>query len=272
MIEKEFYKYTRQELKAILALFKELKIERLEFDQFSKQLTRKLQEENEPPFYWADLYEISLTKHIGLLIYFSGLSDTVAGIAQTKDPQKKLLESLDDIDVLDEYIPEEFREPKYLTGTWYSLTKSIESLSTYGFSLSALVQNFRETRDDKYLFNAMRIDHSISACPTFADRIAIAEMENDRKFFTQLANALKKRPEKRMARYGDLRYMLAALDEVNALESLGIEEVYQLFCVDLNLYPDVGKDPARSLQKFILRWKKERETRNVDFMSSQPPD
>jgi hypothetical protein len=224
------------------------------------------------PYFWAKFYELTLTQHIVLLIYFSGLSDTVADIAQTDDPQKELLESLDNIGVQDENIPEEFKDPTYLIGTLYSLTKSIESLSTYGFSLSALVQNFRVTRDDKYLFDAIRIDHSISACPTFADRIAIAEMGNERKFFTQLANALKKRPEKRMARYADLRYMLAALDEVNALESLGIEEAYQLFCVDLDLYPEIGKDPARSLQKFILRWKKERETRNVDFMSSQPPD
>jgi len=44
------------------------------------------------------------------------------------------------------------------------------------------------------------------------------------------------------------------------LDQLGFEERYQLFCVELEVYPNDGKDPAGSLNTFIDRWKKSLST------------
>ena len=50
-------------------------------------------------------------------------------------------------------------------------------------TLDALVDEAREGNDDSFL-NAIRIDRSIITCPTFALRIAKAEIKNDKKFFS----------------------------------------------------------------------------------------
>lgn len=109
--------------------------------------------------------------------------------------------------------------------------------------------------DDNAFFKAVRIDRSILTCPTFAARLARAEFRHESGFFKKLRYALKGKIEKQDARYHYLRFFLALLDELGVLDKLSMEDRYKLLAEDFRLYDRTGKDPARSLDRFIARWK-----------------
>ena len=71
-----------------------------------------------------------------------------------------------------------------------------------------------------------------------------------------------------MAAYSDLRYTLAALNEMGLLEQLKPADCYQLFSEELGLYPKRGGESKRNLAKLIERWKEGSATRKNDFMSA----
>ena len=150
-------------------------------------------------------------------------------------------------------------EFKEFMGYLYSLMRTIECLSVYGRSLNALIIDVVNGSDDA-LFKILRIDRSALSHPTIADRLARAELEQDEQFFKTLSSALSGKTAKQNPEYRDLRYMLAVLVDIGLLDQLSIDQRYQLLCVDLGLYPHEGKDPAGSLDKFILRWRKEFQT------------
>lgn len=119
----------------------------------------------------------------------------------------------------------------------------------YQKPLSRLVEEVRAGKD-KSLFDAVRIDRTIIACPTIAHRISLAEFEGDQDFFKKLQNALKGTPQKHWAYYYDrLRYIMVALIETGA-GSLNGEGLEHLFVDHLGLFPD---DPDQDIRKSLLK-------------------
>ena len=234
-----------QEVKSVLDAFSDNP------DKFSEIFT--------PGFYWSELYELPFLTHLAFAVKIVGIEQDFTNAAQSADPQQTLLDRIDD-DHPDWPGGADGRfEPKHLAGAVISLSYSLESLVVYSKYLNELVDDVRKGHDTA-LFKAVQIDRSITSCPTFADRIAQAELEQDDSFFKKLSNALKTKPNKPTEEYRELRFILQALEEADGLQALTIESAYQLLCVDLNLYPQEGEDPARSLWRFISRWKKARWT------------
>lgn len=97
-------------------------------------------------------------------------------------------------------------------------------------------------------------------CPCIADRIALAELEQDKKFFDSLKKSFNGPHKTKQSNYRELRFLLEILDEDETLSSLSMEQLYQLCCVEIDLYPIDGSDPAKSLDQFVRRWKAERST------------
>lgn len=148
-----------------------------------------------------------------------------------------------------------------------ALFKSLESIEVYGCSCNGLVQRVR-SGDDKALFDIVKLDHSAVGNSEIASRISKAGLRQEKQFFLKLSKAIKTPPLKYTQAYGPLRYLILTLYEMGQLTHLSTDDLYQLFCLDLKLYPTSGSDPARSLKRLIERWVSENATPVGDFMSS----
>jgi len=106
----------------------------------------------------------------------------------------------------------------------------------------------------------VRADRGALAAPSIHDRIADAEFFGDEVFFKKLANAIARPEHKSKVELGLLRYALNVLRDASILDSLDEEQRYELLCIQLELYPAEGDDPAGGLNRFIRRWQKSLRT------------
>lgn len=151
-------------------------------------------------------------------------------------------------------------EEKHVIGLYFSLLRSIECMNIYSKYPHELIVDIRNGNDSA-IFKVVQIDRSILSAPTIADRITLAELEQDTKFFESLSKAIQRiKPRMPTEAYSKLRYALYILEQDQVLDSLSIEDKYTLFCEELGLYPIEGEDPAKSLHQFISRWKQARST------------
>jgi hypothetical protein len=134
-------------------------------------------------FAWASVYEKSFIEHIALLVLAIDKQALLSEAVKTDDPQQTVLDEFDK-ETLEEWVGGfgGLFEKKHLIGLVVSLQKSILSIMIYQKSLSALVEEVRQGNVDA-LFDAVRIDQTITACPTIADRIARADLLGEKRFF-----------------------------------------------------------------------------------------
>lgn len=103
-------------------------------------------------------------------------------------------------------------------------------------------------------FKAVRLDRSIITCPTFALRMARAELENDKSFFLHLRSALKGPSKKHWEAYNDLRYALYILRELG-FDQLSDAQLEDLLVHKLKLYPNAS-GARKNLRKQFTESKK----------------
>ena len=123
-----------------------------------------------------------------------------------------------------------------LIGLVFALQKTILSIMIYQKTMQTLVEEVRRGNDDS-LFDAVRLDRSIVACPTFAARIAKAEFTSDKHFFIRLRNAFKGPTQKHWQSYQDLRFALFTLRDLG-FDSLTDDQLVDLLVMQLKVYPD----------------------------------
>jgi hypothetical protein len=111
----------------------------------------------------------------------------------------------------------------------------MKSIMVYQKSLSTLIEEVRQGHE-KALFDAVRIDRTMLACPSIIHHISMAELKGDKKFFLHLKSALKGPSRKHMVALEELRYMMQALVETGS-DHLNGENLEQLFVEHLKLYP-----------------------------------
>ncbi|RFC33297.1 MAG: hypothetical protein DID92_2727744758 [Candidatus Nitrotoga sp. SPKER] len=148
----------------------------------------------------------------------------------------------------------------------YSITHaaqiSARCLGIYGFYLNELVAQVRKggkDADNAY-FKAVMIDRTVLTCPTFAARLARAEFFSEKNFILRLRKAFKGKPHDSLLIHQDLRTLLQFFHEINTINSLTLNEADLLLIQELKIYQDKGDDPARSLMRFIQRWKAAKHT------------
>ena len=257
---KDFRKYSLEQLKQLLDRYRNMRMMSRELLSEIKSDPSGLIAHLTPPYYWSTIYTLTYTEHLACFICVAGLSNDVHQAALSEDPQASGLELFDaqTVSPWDHGSNGEY-DVKHLFGLLYSLEKSMESMVAHGKFLNELVVD-AQNGDDRALFKAVGIDRSIVNCPPIADRIALAEITCDEVFFKKLSNAFKDGPRELDGEYDELRYLLFALEEAEALETLSTERAYEVFCEELAVYPADGSDAARSLNQFISRWRKRRAT------------
>lgn len=142
----------------------------------------------------------------------------------------------------------------------YASQASWNCLSIYGNYLNDLVKQVREGKDElnNAFFYAISIDRTVLCCPTFAARLSRAEFFGEKQFMFRLRKAVKGKPHVALLQHQDLRSVLQLFHEMKTLSSFALDDADLLFIKELKLYQDAGKDPARSLMRFIQRWKAEK--------------
>jgi len=270
MPEKEFGKLSLSQLKQLHEMLLQLQELRKGFEAAAKLDEKGFIADLPLGFRWAEIYSYPFLDHLKRFLCFSGADVVIEQAKQQGDPQQFIL---DELPKFQEKIRESDKTSltgeQNLFGIAFSLFKSLDAMLLYGKSLSRLLLETVQGDFDS-LLKAVSVDHTIVGNSVVTSLLTFAEMEDDKKFFIQLSNAMSKRPRKPKSEYGALRYLLATLDEIGELEKLSHEERYELFCVNLKVYDPEGNkdDPAEGLKKFIQRWKKDQGTSVSDFMSS----
>lgn len=142
----------------------------------------------------------------------------------------------------------------------YASQASWNCMSIYGHYLNDLVKQVRDGKDtlDNAFFYAVSIDRTVLCCPTFAARLSRAEFFGEKRFMLRLTRATKGKPHVALLQHQNLRAVLQLLHEMQTLSSFTLDDADWLFIKELKLYQDTGDDPARSLTRFIQRWKAEK--------------
>lgn len=235
--EKQFGKLSLQQFQALVAKLPEANSQR-------DEMARMLREMSEEKFAaiigvglnWGELYEHSFVEHIAIAFIAFGRADWVLEAAQAPGPQQHVLDALGrDDDAPD--APAPGFEKQDLIGLVYSLQRTFLSILLFQRSLSALVQDVRENDNLDTLFNAVRVDRAAMNCTTIADRIARAQLRDDKHFFLRLRDALKGPTQKHWRSYCELRCALAALRELG-FDKLTDDQLEQLLVHDLKVYPN----------------------------------
>ena len=209
-------------------------------------------------YYWAGIYEREFSEQIAILISMLGWGGLLADAAESLDPQGRILRWGDDGGELDQWYGanEDTLEKRRLIWLVIVLQRNILSIMLYHRPLSSLVAEVRQGRDasDDAFFKAVRVDRSILSCPTFSDRLARAELLNDKTFFLHLRSALKGPLKKHMENLKDLRYAIALLREAG-FDSLSDHQLEDLFVNKLKLYPK-HESARKNLRKHFYEAKK----------------
>lgn len=256
--EKEFKKLTIEQFRNLVGQLPEVRSQMRELPRLISQKKEKLKELLGVNYHWASIYEQPFIRQIAYLFVLLGLGDLLAETANSDDPQEQALQWSSVSSELDQWYEanEDTVDKKHLVWLSIVMQRNILSIMLYHCSLGALVEKVRQGGPDanEALFKAIRVDRSILSCPTIADRLAFAELTNDRDFFIHLRSALKGPSRKHMEALKDLRYAIAVLREMG-FDSLSDAQLEDLFVNRLKLYP---KHPSarKNLRKHMYEAKR----------------
>lgn len=220
-----------------------------------------------PDFSWASLYELEFKEMLILNLSVLGMLEMLtrayrAGLDLNQYLMDLTIHEAENIDSEDTRAGGHggiYTEAD-LIKTTHAYQNSWRCMSIYGHFLNDLVKQVRDGGKyaDEAFFKAITIDRTILTCPTFAARLARAEYFGEKDFLRHLRKAFKGKPHDALLVHQDLRSWMHVFSDMNILDKLSVNEADFLFIQELKLYQDAGEDPARSLMRFIQRWKEQK--------------
>ncbi len=237
--QKEYGKLTAEQFKRLIQKLPEFRKEEQSLAEVVKNAPKeRINKLLGKDFYWAIVYELTYIEHLALLMMAMDKLDFLKEAKNAPDPTQHFLDNFE----FDED-PEDWKggwngifEEQDFIGLIFALQRTILSILIYQKTMQTLVEEVRQGNDDS-LFDAVRIDRSIMACPTFAARIAKAEFVGDKHFFIRLRNALKGPTQKHWQSYQDLRFALFTLRDLG-FDKLTDDQLVDLLVHQLKVYPD----------------------------------
>lgn len=242
-------KLTPEQFTDLAKKLPEIRSQNRELAELIKTKPHRVKEVLGECYSWADIYELSFVQQLAFLLVSLGLQKTIHEIAKSTSPQLAMLEATEDGGKLDQWyeLNKDNIDKKHLVWLVIVLQRNILSIMLFHQSIGALVEQVRQGKDEAF-FKAVSVDRSILSCSTFADRLSLAELRNDKPFFIHLRKALKGPSLKHMAAIGDLRYAIVMLRE-SGFHSYTDNELISLF-VNNGLYPK-SFNAAKNLRKHI---------------------
>lgn len=235
---KEYGKLTAEQFKGVIDKLPELRKQRGEFGQLLADLPReKFDAMMGEGYAWGEIYEYTFAEHISIAIIAFKEVGWLNAVAKAPDPQQHVLDTWPTEEEHGDFELHPDYQGQDIIGLAYSLQRTILSVMLFQTSMSGLIQRVREDDDVDALFNAIRVDRTAMNCSTIADKIARAQIRDDKRFFLRLRNALKGPTQKHWASYCDLRYSLFVLRELG-FNDLSDAQLEKLLVHNLKVYPD----------------------------------
>ncbi len=253
--EKEYGKLSLDQFKSLTNELPEIRNQMQELPKLIQSTSKdKINEILDRGFYWANVYEFPFHEQLALLICALGRATKLHEAALSNDPTQAAIDMFKN-DEFDDWNGGEggVFQKKDVIGLTIALKRNILSIMLFHRTLDKMVEDVRAGIDTS-LFQAVRIDRSIVACLTFADRIAKADLENDKAFFLHLRSALKGPSKKHWEAYKDLRYALYVLRE-SGFNQMSDAQLEDLLVHKLRLYPNVPS-ARKNLRKQFTESKK----------------
>jgi hypothetical protein len=185
---------------------------------------------------YSHVYEMPFAQHLSFVVVALNRQGEVQAMAASPDPQEALLELLRSHDEVDDKPQHPDFDVEDVVTLAYSLGRTIQSMATYGRSISSLLQDVRENNNHDSLLKAIRMDRAVIGCPTAMKLIARAQIRDNKAFFKNLRSALAGPSKKEWAGLDQMRYAFLVLREMGmsdlseaALEDLMVDKlkVYQ---------------------------------------------
>jgi len=134
----------------------------------------------------------------------------------------------------------------------------IRAYCFYGQGMHSLIAAGQRGNDKGYVL-AVSIDPTVQWHPAVLERVSGEAITGRTDFASKLRKAAESGPSQRIDKdLHQLRYMLGIFEEFGILKELSDAERYELFCLELGLYPDNGENPKAALCTFIKRWRRSR--------------
>lgn len=142
--------------------------------------------------------------------------------------------------------------------TFKALAAEIRARSFHGQGMHSFIVAGQRGNDLGYL-RAVEIDPTVQWHPALVDRVSREDVAGRREFARKLRKAAESGPSQRIDKdLHQLRYMLGIFEELGMLKELSDAERYELFCIQLGLYPNTGENPKAAVCTFIKRWRRSR--------------
>lgn len=237
--KKEYGKLTAEQFKQLIQQLPELRKEGESLADVVKSSSKdRINELLEKDFYWAEIYELTFVEHLAFLMMAIDKVEFLKEVKNTPDPTQYFIDHFEIEGDFEDWNGgwQGLFKKQDLIGLMVTLQRTILSIMIYQKTMQTLVEEVRQGNDDS-LFDAVRLDRSSVACPTFAARIAKAEFISDKRFFIRLRNALKGPTQKHWQSYQDLRFALFTLRDLG-FDNLTDDQLVDLLVKQLKVYPD----------------------------------
>ena len=204
---------------------------------------------------YSMVYELPFIQHLTFVVVALNRRDDVAQMAAAPDPQEAVLEMLRRQDEVEDKPQHEAFDDTSVVALVYALSRSMQSMATYGRSMSSLLQDVRDKGNHDSLFKAIRMDRAVVGCPTAMKHIARAQMRGDKAFFKKLRTALGGPGQKQQAGLDLLRYAMLILREIG-LDHISEADLEELMVEKLKVYPRNQPNARKNIRAHYQRAKK----------------
>lgn len=184
---------------------------------------------------YSHVYELPFIDHLSLVLLALNRQNEVKEMALSPDPQESVLAMLRAGDGVEDKPHNEAFEKAGVVALVYSLGRTMQSMTTYGRTISSLIQDVRDNNNQDSLFKAIRIDRAVIGCPSAMQMIARAQIRNNKAFFKHLRAALAGPSKKPMVALDRMRYALLVLRELG-ITNLSLSELEDLMVNKLGVY------------------------------------
>ncbi len=253
--EKEFGKYSRQQLRELFAYHHEIRRQEEEVTELSHIHSENIEELLESGPLWSHWYELTYQDFLVVMLSAFGLLEAILDAVKHDDPQQAALDLVEaDNDLVDaEYDSFSSEEKGILASLFFALHGNINANRIFSTTMNALISQARS--NDEALLNAVLIDRSAVACPSIARRIQLAVVKGDEGFLNKLTKAITRtRPRRPASELDDLRLMLCIIEDSKPLSEYPLKQLHNLLIEDFELGPEnCNSDYYDGLKKLINR-------------------
>lgn len=196
---------------------------------------------------YSYVYELPFIQHLSLVVVALNLREEVHDMAAAPDPQEAVLKWIRNCDQMEDKAQHPDFDNEDVLTLVYALGRSIQSMATYGRSISSLLQDVRDNNNHDSLLKAIRMDRAVVGCPTAMKLIARAQIRDNKAFFKNMRSALAGPSKKEWAGLDQMRYAFLLLREMglNDLSEAALEE---LMVDKLKVYQSSKGDARKNLR------------------------